>query len=134
VKRIVEIDFFRGIAILLMMIFHTVFNLNYFLGINIEYAKGFWYYEGKLSAIMFMVLAGISSNFSKRTTKRGLKIFALGMLLTAITFLLDREMYKVRHTSFHGYKLFAFAFIKKNRYGNIFFARYNYYNNRRYFL
>lgn len=92
-KRIVEIDFFRGIAILLMMIFHTVFNLNYFLGMNIEYAKGFWYYEGKLSAIMFMVLAGISSNFSKRTTKRGLKIFALGMLLTAITFLLDREMY-----------------------------------------
>ncbi|HHW02112.1 MAG TPA: DUF1624 domain-containing protein [Thermoanaerobacterales bacterium] len=92
-NRIVEIDFFRGIAILLMMIFHMVFDLSYFFGMNIEYASGFWYYEGKLSAIMFMVLAGIGSNLSKRTTKRGLKLFALGMLLTAITFLLDRKTY-----------------------------------------
>lgn len=92
-KRIVEIDFFRGIAILLMMIFHTVFNLSYFFGMDIEFTRGFWYYEGKLSALMFIFIAGISSNFSKRTTKRGLMIFALGMLLTFITFLLDRKMY-----------------------------------------
>jgi len=66
VKRIIEIDFFRGIAILLMMIFHTVFNLSYFFGLNLEYARGFWYYEGKLSA-------GLAPTSAKGPQKEGLR-------------------------------------------------------------
>ncbi|MCG0276295.1 MAG: DUF1624 domain-containing protein, partial [Thermosediminibacteraceae bacterium] len=63
--RIVELDLFRGIAIVLMVIFHAVFDLSYYFGMDIDYTRGFWYYEGKLSALMFMAIAGISSCFSR---------------------------------------------------------------------
>ncbi|TYP53333.1 heparan-alpha-glucosaminide N-acetyltransferase [Thermosediminibacter litoriperuensis] len=92
-KRIVELDYFRGIAIVLMVIFHAVFDLSYYFGIDIDYTRGFWYYEGKLSAIMFIAIAGVSSCFSHRPVLRGVRLFLLGMVLTAATYTLDKTNY-----------------------------------------
>ncbi|MEN6565844.1 MAG: heparan-alpha-glucosaminide N-acetyltransferase [Veillonellales bacterium] len=84
--RIWEIDFARGLAILLMILFHLIVDLKDFYGFPLEYLSGFWYFEGKLSAILFIFLAGISCVLSKRTLTHGLKIFSWGMVLTIITY------------------------------------------------
>ena len=81
-NRIWEIDFFRGIALILMMLFHFLYDLHDFYNISIPSWNEFWYYEGKFSAILFMILAGISSGFSKNNLRRGFKVFLIGMILT----------------------------------------------------
>ena len=40
-RRIWELDFFRAIAIILMVIFHIVYDLNEFVGLDIDYLSGF---------------------------------------------------------------------------------------------
>lgn len=92
-KRIWEIDTLRAIAIVLMSTFHSIYDLNAFVGININYLSGFWYWEGKTSALIFIFLAGISSGFSKNSAKRGLKVLAFAMAITVITFIFFREEY-----------------------------------------
>ncbi|KJS18854.1 MAG: hypothetical protein VR72_21100 [Clostridiaceae bacterium BRH_c20a] len=57
-----------------MATFHMVFDLNEFVGIDIDYLTGFWYWEGKASALTFIFLAGVRSGFGKNTVKRGIKI------------------------------------------------------------
>jgi len=91
--RIIEIDFLRGIAIILMIIFHLIVDLRDFYGYNLEYLGGFWYLEGKLSAILFIIIAGISSTLGKNSTRHGLTIFAWAMLLTLITYLYNDNCY-----------------------------------------
>ena len=86
-NRIWEIDFLRGLALILMMLFHLLYDLCYFYNINIPYWNSFWTLEGKLSAILFMILAGISSTFSKNNLKRGFRIFLIGMALSLGTYI-----------------------------------------------
>lgn len=101
-QRLWEIDALRGIAIILMILFHIVFNLDYFFGIDcMSYEKGFWYYEGRIAAILFIVLAGVVSSLInqkgelkstlRKNSYRGLRLIALGLLITLITFIFARE-------------------------------------------
>lgn len=91
--RIVEIDAFRGIAIILMIIFHTVFDLAYFYNWTIDYLNGFWYYQGKSSAVFFMLVSGLSSSLSKNPLRRGLMVMAAGLAVTAITYVFSPAVY-----------------------------------------
>lgn len=90
-KRIWEIDLFRSIAIILMVVFHTVYDLSEFVGVNVDYRSGFWYWEGKSAALIFIFLAGISSGLSRSTVKRGLKVLAFAMAITLVTYIFFRE-------------------------------------------
>jgi uncharacterized membrane protein len=112
-NRVWEIDFIRGIAIILMTIFHLIVDLKDFYAYKIEYLSGFWYYEGKLSAILFMLVSGISCTFSKSNIKRGLKVFSFGMLLTLTTYFYDPETY-IRFGILHflGASMILYNFIK----------------------
>jgi len=111
--RIWEIDFFRGLAILLMVVFHVVFDLVAFWGYSLNYMDGFWYYEGKLSAIMFMTISGVSSALSVHYFRRGLVVFACGLLITLVTYFYDPQTY-IRFGILHllGSCMLLFPFIK----------------------
>lgn len=113
-KRIWEIDFIRAIAIILMVIFHIVYDLNEFVDINIDYQNGFWYWEGKVSALLFIFLAGISCGYSKNNVKRGIKVLAFAMVITFITYILFREQY-VRFGILHflGISMLLFPLLKR---------------------
>lgn len=82
-KRAWELDFARGTAVMLMAAFHAVFDLNVYFNQNIDYSSGFWFWVGRLSAISFMYVSGISAGFSKSLFKRGIFVLACGMVITA---------------------------------------------------
>jgi uncharacterized membrane protein len=114
--RIWQIDFFRGIAICLMASFHFVFDLNYYWNYPVDYLGGFWYYVGKLSAILFTFIAGLSASLSARHVRRGLVVVSWGLVITASTYLLDPETY-IRFGILHmqGSCMLLFPFVKSLR-------------------
>lgn len=100
-SRFYEIDLFRGIAILMMVIFHTLFDLSYFGIWPVVVSSGFWRYFAFSTASLFLLIVGVSFSisyahaFPRLTTKqlylkflyRGAGIFALGLLVTLGTWL-----------------------------------------------
>lgn len=91
-KRIWELDAFRGLCILGVVIVHFIYDL-------VElYRIVDWDYPGWLTfiwtsgAILFLVLSGICVTLGTRSVRRGLIVFGCGMLCTAATvgmYLLD---------------------------------------------
>jgi uncharacterized membrane protein len=107
VPRFPEIDAARGIAILMMVLFHTIFDLNFFNIAPINVATGFWRYFAMATASLFLLLVGISLVVSharsaakltgfaltKKFLFRGAGIFVLGLLVTLVTWWYLREGY-----------------------------------------
>jgi uncharacterized membrane protein len=97
--RFWEIDTIRGIAVLMMITFHTVFAVNY-LGIyRIVVSTGFWRLFALVTASLFIFLVGLSlaiRNSREVSTgrkagsyrsyfMRGARIFAWGLLITVVS-------------------------------------------------
>jgi uncharacterized membrane protein len=97
-NRFWEIDTLRGVAIVMMIIFHLMWDL-WFFGARPETIlyTGFWKYFQRTIPILFLSLAGISLTLSYRFSIRsrgnskglfrkflwrGLKVFGLGMIIT----------------------------------------------------
>jgi uncharacterized membrane protein len=103
--RFWEVDFLRGMAIILMVLFHLAYDLNYFGAERIEVASGFWFYLARFTASLFLLLVGVSLSLSHsrarllgqedrfrfRLLKRGLWIFSLAMGVTLVTYFFIRE-------------------------------------------
>lgn len=89
--RIWEIDFFRGIALILMILFHLFFDLKEFYGYNVPYDSGLYYYTGKVSVILFILISAVSSSLSRNNVRRGVKYLGVGMLITVVTHLYNPE-------------------------------------------
>ena len=97
--RFPEIDITRGIAILMMVIFHTVFDISFFSIAPVNVATGFWRYFAMTTASLFLFIVGVSLVVSrarsagklkglaltKKFLYRGGGIFALGLLVTLAT-------------------------------------------------
>ncbi len=100
-KRLWEIDFLRGIAILMMVIFHFLWDLNYFGYANINLSSGLGKIFQVTTASLFLFLVGISTYLSfmrekssfNAFLKRGVKIFSFGVLITLITYILYPSEY-----------------------------------------
>lgn len=103
-KRFWEVDSLRGLAIVMMVTFHFIFDLNYFGICSFNISSGFLWWFARITAFMFIFLVGVSLSLSySRTTildnhitqkklflkylKRGLKIFSYGLLITAATWI-----------------------------------------------
>lgn len=92
-ERIWEIDFLRAMAIILMIFFHLVYDLNEFWGREVAILSSFWYWEGKVAVWLFIFLAGISSGFSRNNVRRGLKVLAFALLISLVTYFIFQEQY-----------------------------------------
>lgn len=81
-KRIWELDAFRGICILGMVAVHLVYDLGDLLAFSrspVFLAVKQW------GGTAFLLLSGICITLGKRSVRRGLIVFACGMLCTAVT-------------------------------------------------
>lgn len=92
-KRHGEIDVLRAIAIVLMVLFHLVYDLKEFVGLNIDYQAPLWFSIGKASALIFIFISGLSCGFSRFPIKRGVKVLVCGMGITVVTYLVMKDDY-----------------------------------------
>ncbi len=117
-KRLWEIDIIRGVALVLMVFFHFLFSLKEFYGYDVHYNQGIYYYIGKTSAILFIIISAISSSFSRNNTRRALKFFAVAAIITVVTHLYNPAFgIKFGIIHFLGLSvLLAPLFIKLNSY------------------
>ncbi len=58
--RFWEVDFLRVMAIILMVLFHLAYDLNYFGVYEVELVSGFWFYLARFAAMLFLLLGGFS--------------------------------------------------------------------------
>ncbi|MCQ8893829.1 MAG: DUF1624 domain-containing protein [Methanolinea sp.] len=100
--RFWEVDFIRGIAVIMMICFHLVFDLAYLDIFDAGVYSGPWRFVAICTVSLFLFIAGISLSISSarakgtlhgsayvlKFVKRGAGIFALGLLITLATFLL----------------------------------------------
>jgi uncharacterized membrane protein len=94
-ERIWEIDFLRGLSIILMVGYHALFDLSEFsgvkklLGVSINLADAGWSAAQYFFAGLFIVLSGISSTLSRGNARRALKILVVSVAVTAVTCVFD---------------------------------------------
>lgn len=92
--RVWQIDALRGVAMVLMTIFHALVDIRDFFGLaDVRYFEPPLMYIGRASAILFIFISGVSCRFSRNNIKRGVIVFLCGMVVTAATFIYVRELY-----------------------------------------
>lgn len=127
-SRFWEIDILRTVAITMMVTFHALY-IPFYLGIagRADFSPGgFWWWISIVTPALFIFLAGVSLPISQARSKttagfvrRGVKIFALGMVITLLTWLVAPTGY-VRFGILH---FFGVAFIIGH-----FFVRFRFLN------
>jgi len=93
-KRIQIIDALRGLAVVLMVIHHLLYNLVNFLD------APEWLFSNPvfdilhyLFAGLFIFLSGISSRFSRGNIRRGLIVAALALGISAVTYYMEMPIW-----------------------------------------
>jgi uncharacterized membrane protein len=105
--RFWELDLARGAALLMMLVANFMTVLDFF-GIYPAYAQPFWFWFARITAFLFVFIAGIALTLSiARSTprdgrsrvllpsvaRRGAGILAWGLVITAVTWLAIPETY-----------------------------------------
>lgn len=107
-KRVFEVDFLRGLCILLMILDHFFYDW-YVLMPEIfgtitgpawlealhDFAKFWWEWDVRevtrfIVVALFFFLSGISTSFSRSNIKRGSVYFTIGIFISCITFDIDQ--------------------------------------------
>ena len=94
--RFWEVDAARGVAIIMMIVYHSTYDLDTLGGYDIQSTSGHWALFADLTAGLFLFLVGVSLAISRARTSmtgwrlfgkylaRGLRILAYGMVLTVV--------------------------------------------------
>lgn len=133
-ERFWEIDLLRGVAILMMVFYHVLYDLDRFGGWGIEVHTGFWRYFAFATASLFLLLVGLSLTLSyaravhsnperylfPKYFYRGARIFSWGLVITVVTWVLVRDGF-VRWGILHliGLSIILAFPLLKLRYGNL---------------
>ncbi|MBU2214060.1 DUF1624 domain-containing protein [Patescibacteria group bacterium] len=122
-SRFIEIDLLRTLAIVMMVIYHTGYDLAFFHGFDFNPLTGGWKLLARSTATLFLLLVGISFVISwernprfTKILKRGLTILAFGMLITFVTYFWAPETY-IRFGILHmiGVSMMLLPFFRKMR-------------------
>lgn len=102
--RFWEVDTLRGVAVIMMVIYHLVYDLYYFRVNDSIFTDPFWFYFQRTTATLFIALMGVSlalrqGRSSRRMrywalAKRGLQLIGWGLVISVVTwFILGPELY-----------------------------------------
>ncbi|MDD8025017.1 MAG: heparan-alpha-glucosaminide N-acetyltransferase [Acidobacteriota bacterium] len=95
--RIWEIDFLRGLAIILMVAYHFGYDLTELagiksvLGIAFDLQSGPFRIAVDVFAGLFVVLCGVSCSLTRSNFRRGLKLLGVALLVTAASYVFSPE-------------------------------------------
>ena len=85
VKDAGELDALRGLCILCVILIHLIFDLIYFIGLDLHLPA--WYvFIQQYGGVIFVVLSGCCATLGSRSFRRGCIVFACGMLISLVTF------------------------------------------------
>jgi len=93
--RIWELDFLRGLALILMTYFHLIYDMKELYEYPVSYEGNITDYIGKLSAILFITISGISTSLGRSSWKRGLKVLGAAMLITLVSYIFDNDFFVI---------------------------------------
>lgn len=114
-QRVWLIDEVRGIAILLMVIYHFFYDIVVLYGVDIPA-----FYSPAMNIIrdifagLFIFISGTACRFSRSNLKRGVQCFAFGMVMTYVTAAVMPDMpilFGILHLL--GVCMILFAFIER---------------------
>ena len=92
-KRIWELDAFRGICILGMILVHFVYDLvDLYQIVDWQYPAWFQLTQ-RWGGVLFLLISGISATLGSRSVRRGIVVLLAGAVITAATYC----MYKYFH-------------------------------------
>jgi len=94
-SRIWEIDFLRGVAIILVVGYHLLFDLGEFvgtkrfLGWSTDLSSVAWTIAQHFFAGLFVLLSGTSCTLTRSNVRRGLRLLAVSFAVTFVTYIFD---------------------------------------------
>ena len=86
-----ELDFLRGIAILMMVFMHMSWDVRYEFGVDTFtylYQGWFWSFIHPVIVVLFVSISGVCCTLSRNNVKRGLKLLAATVVMYATTFII----------------------------------------------
>lgn len=85
-KRIWELDAFRGLCVIGMVIVHLVYDLvDLYRIVDWDYPQWFSFVKD-WGGLLFLCLSGICVTLGSRSVRRGLIVLGCGMICTAVTY------------------------------------------------
>lgn len=113
--RIPLLDELRGFALILMIIYHTLYDLAVMYAMPIAIGQDPWLNAFQLLiCCTFILVSGTSAQFSRNLAKRGIITFAVAMLLTVVT-MTWLPQFTIQFGVLHmlGVSMLLFSFVKK---------------------
>ncbi|QEF95025.1 DUF1624 domain-containing protein [Methanothermobacter sp. KEPCO-1] len=98
--RFHEVDAMRGIAVVMMIVYHVIFDLDFLGAVELDLNSPIIWLTGRLAAFLFIFLVGVSLSLSHSRRgsgvpghyiRRGVMIFIYGLLITAATWVYPHE-------------------------------------------
>lgn len=87
--RLTLLDQYRGLALLAMLCYHTLYDLAILFGCRMP-----WFFTGGMRAfqvsigVSFVFISGVSAQFSRSPARHGLLVFTVAMGMTLVTALI----------------------------------------------
>jgi len=85
-KRIWELDALRGLCILGVIVVHFVYDITVLYRIADWTPPQAFQFVQRWGGILFLLISGICVTLGSRCVKRGLIVFACGLLISAVTY------------------------------------------------
>ncbi len=104
-NRIWELDAFRGLCVLGMVIVHFVYDLAMLYRIIDWEPTALFLFIKDWGGLLFLVLSGICATLGSRSLRRGAIVLGCGFLITAVTWVM------VRFMSFHESMIIYFGVL-----------------------
>ncbi|MSR86954.1 DUF1624 domain-containing protein [Candidatus Peribacteria bacterium] len=102
-QRYIELDLLRTAAVIMMVLYHAVYDLQMIEGWDIDVFSDGWIFFARTTASLFLLLVGCSFAISwdrhgashkyPKYLRRGLGLLACGMLVSLVTYMYDPETY-----------------------------------------
>lgn len=86
-ERVWELDALRGICIIGVIIVHFVFDLTYFLGVDLNTPAVFDFIQQN-GGVLFIVISGICVTLGHHFFKRGIVVLFCGFAVTWVTYVM----------------------------------------------